>query len=191
MADKPLIYIANQESFMATLQRAREACQDLTVPLMLIAKDWMKSNQAMFQLKGPGQWADLSNGKGKRTIRGLGPKATGEKAGIGGYKWQKLKRWGFIYPILRASGKLESSLTDPSDPNALTEVVNRDMLLLGTRVLSKAGASYPTFLYYGTKFMPARPFLFIPDDRLGRWSNTINEFVLKNLKAPGTNVDKG
>lgn len=155
--------IANYAKFQEAIARGRAAVQDLTVPLMLIAKDFYRSEKAIFQLSGPGQYPDLS------------PK----------YKKQKQKRWGRIYPILMASGALRDSVTSGSDKNSISQVVNRTSLIIGTRV------EYAAYLQEGTMHMPARPFLFIGPEsryanseqqgRVGRWMNILNAYVLRAM----------
>lgn len=116
------------------MESAVAQVSNLTVPLTLIAKQWFQSNKAIFTLQGPGKYDDLDfyNPKGK-------------------YKKQKLSKWGFVYPILKASGMLEKSLTDPSDPESFNMIINNNQLIVGTTV------KYAQYLQEGTSFMPPRP----------------------------------
>ncbi len=159
--------VDNDRRFREQLARAKEAVGDLRIPLNLVAKDFFKSQAAIWKNKGPGRYPDLSPG----------------------YKKAKKSKWGFIYPILRASGALERSMTDPKDPNAIAEIINRDTLLLGTRV------SYGIYAQQGS---PLRKFLFIGPEapsfatseqmgRLERWNNILNSHVLRVLGAPVDN----
>lgn len=99
------------KKFQKALKEAERWTGDLTVPFGLISQSWFKSNRAIFALSGPGKYPDLS-----------------EK-----YKVAKKRKHGFLYPILRAKGDLEKSITNPGDKNAVSEVVNKTILLLGTR----------------------------------------------------------
>ena len=98
------------------LKKIREQGGNLTVPFTLISKSWFKSNKAIFALKGPGKYKDLS------------PK----------YKIQKVKSppkgAGFIYPIFRGkTGRLERSITSPTDPDSINLIINKIALYLGTK----------------------------------------------------------
>lgn len=168
----PTYGVDNDRKFRNALQRAKDEVADLTLPLGLIAKDFYKSEKAIFKLQSPGQYEDLT------------PR----------YKPRKLKKAGFLYPILRLTGRLESSVTDPDDADAIFEIVNKDTLRLGTRVRSKTGVSYPTIL------QRKRPFFFIGPEapryatsemqgRLTRWNNILNGYVLKKMGAEVTVKD--
>ncbi len=105
--------IQNAKEFAASIARAKAQAADLTGPLKLIAKDFHRSQKAVFQSSN---FADLSES----------------------YKKQKRKDVGFVYPILKRSGALERSTTGESDPNAVVNIDNRDTLFIGSR-LSYAG----------------------------------------------------
>lgn len=150
----------------AALKQAIDDVKDLTVPLTLITKDWFQSNKAIFTLKGPGKYVDLS-----------------EK-----YKKAKQKKVGFVYPILRRSGLLESSITNPADTNSINLIINGQTLILGTKV------SYAAYHQFGTKHLPVRPVIFTngeqsaPDDqfnRLGAWKQILTSYVLQKTKNIG------
>lgn len=155
--------ITNYEKFQAGLARAKKQSSDLTIPLTLIAGDFYKSEGAIFRLNGPGQYADLSPN----------------------YKPRKQKRWGRVYPILLASGALRDSVTSGTDSNSISQIVNKDTLIIGTRI------PYGRYLQEGTSKMPARPFLFIGPEsryanseqqgRVGRWLNILNAYVLRSM----------
>ncbi len=119
-------------------------------------------------------------------MKGFGVGKTGEKGGtVGGYKKEKLKRYGFVYPMLVASGALRSSLTQMGDSNSLFEIFNKSTLALGTKVVGKGGANYPMFLNYGTKKMPARHFMEIPKLSVARWMGILKKFVFTAWGPPG------
>jgi len=175
--------IDNQRRFEEAINRARATTSDLRIPLTLIAKDWFRSNRGIFDpgRKSAGQYEELSER----------------------YAKAKVRKWGFKYPILRASGALADSLTDPENSNAIADIINSGSLVLGTRLRGKKGAPYPSYLQFGTsKGMPARPFLFIGPEaprfatsaqmgRPERWFNILNSFVLKNLEKSGVGEVNG
>jgi len=164
------IELKNAEEFRAALTRASAKVADLTIPLQLIAQDWFDSNAAIFSLKGPGQYPDLSPT----------------------YKKAKQRQWGFIYPILKASGRLENSITDPGSPDSINEIRNKNTLIIGTAV--------PYGVYHQSdgprKKLPLRKFLFIGPEsqftnkgriagRLERWTSILNDYVIQKMDQEG------
>lgn len=170
MAEFVSFVVDPDKRLRSALARALEETEDLRVPLTLIAKDWFKTNRVIFQLKGPGRYVDLK----PRT------------------KAQKRRKFGFIYPILEASGKLSASITQPTNPNAVNEIINKRTLVMGTKV------PYAGYLQYGTSNMPARPFVFFGPEsrewgsestfavRQTQWLNMINSYILEKMGAVGT-----
>ena len=169
--------VDNDRRFRNALRRALLVTDDLQLPLNLIAKDFYKSERAIFKLKSPGLYPDLS-----------------EK-----YKPAKRRAVGFIYPILKRGGKLEKSMTNPKSKGSINHIVNKQALILGTRVKNKKGVFYPAFLQDGTSKMPARKFLFIGPEaprfakgplagRPERWFNILNEFIFQKLAQQGWDV---
>ncbi len=130
-------------SFKKALLRAGKRSKDLRIPFKLITDSFFKTNKALFAFTTKGPFEELS------------PR----------YQREKDKKWGFIWPILKASGKLESSITNPTDPDAVSSVLNKTTLLLGTKV------PYGGFLQFGTKFMPARPYLVVGTEK-GEWAKS-------------------
>lgn len=178
--------ITNFEAFLASVRDAERIAGDLTEPLSQIGADWMRTNQSVFQLSGPGPWVDLMGSKPRRN------KKTGRfQSPNGGYKAQKLKKWGFVYPILKASGALERSLTQPGDPNSLFEIVNGKNLILGTKVMSRSGANYPFFLARGTSKMRARNYLSIPELSVARWIGILKNFIVGRISETSTSNQIG
>jgi hypothetical protein len=92
-------------------------------------------------------------------------------------------------------GKLEESLIDGSSPGSINVIVNKNTLILGTRVTTKGGDPYPIYLQMGTKHMPPRPFVLIGAEQSGPpqfnrripaflaiIANYIEQIALKELK---------
>lgn len=125
--------------FRKALAAASRECEDLTIPLTEITREWFQGNRAIYRLKTPGKYADLS----------------------ANYKKQKQRRHGFVYPILRASGKLERSIIDPKDAKAIANIVNKKTLYLGSKV------KYAEYLQTGTSRMPSRPYVLIGAEQSG------------------------
>ncbi len=149
----------------AVIQKAREEINDLTIPFKLIAQSWFKTNRALLDLKSPGKYEDLS------------PK----------YKIQKVRKWGFVYPILKASGRLLGSITTPG-AESINLVINKRTLLLGSTV------PYGIYHQLGTKNMPARPWILVGTEqtapaelnrRKDAWILLINDYVRQVIQKRG------
>lgn len=84
--------IENLNKFRATLKKAASQVSDLSFAMGEIARDFYKSEKAIFQLKSPGGYPDLAESTKKQKAR----------LGIP------------LYPILKRSGKLEKSVTSPN-----------------------------------------------------------------------------
>ena len=135
--------------FKKALIDAGKKSKDLRVPFRQITESFYKTNMILFTFTSKGPFKELS------------PM----------YQIKKDKKWGFIWPILKASGKLERSLTKPTDPDTVATVINKTTLMLGTKVTSKKGAPYPVYLQTGTKKMPARPYLVVGTEK-GNWAKS-------------------
>jgi phage gpG-like protein len=148
------------KEFQKAIKQALTEVKDLTIPFTLITKSWFKGNRAIFALKGPGKYADLTEN----------------------YKKQKQAKVGFVYPILRRNGALERSITDAGDSNSINYIINKSTLVLGTKV------PYGPAHQFGTKVLPKRPFILLgaeqvsPPDlnrRREAWIAIIQDYVLQ------------
>ena len=163
------------KKFTQSIQKALKKVDDLRPPFKAMSKEYYKTNKALFTLKSKGLYADLSTN----------------------YKPIKKKKFGFLYPILKATGKLEKSLTIKSQDSI--ELITKKTMILGTKTKNEKGAPYPVFLQNGWKTksgstVPARPFLLIGTEphpqakqklyerRLELWLETIESYVLKVTK---------
>lgn len=159
--------VDNDRKFRNAINRARKVTDDLRIPLTLISKDFYKSEKAIFQLKGPGQYPDLADST----------------------KRQKRKAGFSIYPILRRKGRLEKSITTPNHADSINRIINKTVLVIGTKT--------PYGIFHQSdaprKKIPLRKFLFIgpeaprfaTSDQMGRtqrWLNILNEFVLQKTQ---------
>lgn len=189
--------IENDEKFRAWLKRASEAVDDLRVPFGLILRDFYRSEQAIFKLKGPGKYPAFKGSSGEVTSLGgknnpYGRKRTQTAVNKSPYQLAKIKAVGFDYPLLVRSGALAASLLGPSNKGSIANIG-------------------PLHLYFGTsieygiyhqsdrerKKIPLRKFLFIGPEasrfatsdqmgRLERWLNIMNDYVLKKTKPEST-----
>ncbi len=156
------------------INKTLEHVQDLTIPYTLIAQSWFKSNKSMFygNISGPRKYVDLTDS----------------------YKKQKQKKYGRVYPVLFATGKLKESITNPAHSDSINRIVNKKELILGTKVTNKKGDPYAFFLQNGTRNMPARPAVLfgveqvatsIQNQRLKAWINILEHFLLEKFNQNG------
>lgn len=168
--------------FREAIELAKEQVEDLTVPLTLITKDFYRGQRAIWKLKSAGQYPDLSK-KPFFAWWEKGPLRTQYNAG---YKSYKQAKYGFAYPILKATGKLEDAASNPKSPGAIADIVQKDTLILGVR---DSFVPYAKFHQEGTRRMPMRKMFFIgPEaprfalsDHIGRrdrWVNILSAYVL-------------
>jgi hypothetical protein len=168
--------VDNDRKFRNAIDQALTQVNDLTIPLTLITKDFFRSQRAIWNLKGPGQYPDLAESTKKSKLM----------AGIP------------VYPILKRTGALEKSMVNPSDSNAVAQIVNRKGLILGTRVAY--GVYHQSDRPRGP--IPLRKFLFIGPEaprfassdqmgRLDRWLNILNGYVAEKLTVMGSTSSKG
>lgn len=168
--------VDNDRRFRSAIARAADL--DLRAPFGLILADFYRSEQAIFALKGPGQYPDFTE-KGKI----VGP--------LSKYAQAKEKKVGFMYPLLMRTGSLAASLLSRDAPGAVA-LINPYSLVFGTTV--KYG------IYHQSdeprKKIPLRKFLFIgPEaprfansDQAGRperWFQILNDYVLKKMEQEG------
>lgn len=159
-------YEVVDEEFREKLRDAAEKVGDIRPALLSIKASWFKSNRAIFNLKGPGQFQDLSER----------------------YKKQKRGSLGFVYPILEAENKrIKGSLTKPGHKDSIAQIVGKSGLVLGT------STPYAIYLHAGTKHMPPRPVVFIGAEQTGApppienkrreiWFQIIEQHVAEALK---------
>lgn len=175
--------VDNDKRFELAINRAIQEVQDLTIPFKQIAKDFYRSERAIFKLKGPGQYPDIG-GFNRNEI--VGSRTRAEIAAD-----RKEARFGFVYPLLKASGALEASVTTPDSPYSVLQI-NKQNMVLGTTI--------PYGIYHQSdgprRKIPLRKFLFIgpeapqfaTSDMMGRaerWLNYINDFVLAKMGLIG------
>lgn len=159
--------VENDLKLARAIDRAIKEGADLSIPFAQIAKDFQKSRKAIFALKSPGQYPDLS-----------------EK-----YKKRKKRAVGFEYPILKLTGRLEKSVTESSHAENVTRI-DPSSLEMGTNV--PYGIYHQSD---GPRSkIPLRKFLFVGPESVKfanseisgfpeRALNTINTYVLRTLGA--------
>jgi len=185
------------KAFADQVARALDAVTDLRIPFQLIAKDFYKSQKAIFNLKGPGQYEDFKGKKIGQIRKAPLQVATADRTPISKgydsytpYQYYKEKKTGLRkgYPLLKFSGVLEKSVTQIGGPGNITDIQKRSLTL---------GTTVPYGKYHQSddprKKIPLRKFLFIGPEssrfaankdmtgRLERWNNIINQYILRVL----------
>jgi len=170
--------IENDKEFARALSRAAKIVGNLETPLRQIGADFRKSRKAIFALESAGQYPDLSS-RPLNAFWERDPKL--RRAALrGGSKAYKFAKFGFAYPILKQTGRLEDSLTRAGHPENISNI-NVDEAEFGTKV------PYGVYHQEGTKRIPVRKFLFIgpeaPRFAKGDALKGFPERALKTLEA--------
>jgi hypothetical protein len=170
MAEAFTSYVVdNDRKFREAIKKASEISQDLRVPFGLILRDFYKSQQSIFKLKGPGKYEPISKRYGDR----------------------KEKEVGFRYPLLVRSGKLAASLLGPANPGSIS-LITKLSLAFGTSI--KYGVYHQSD--EPRKKIPLRKFLFIGPEapsfasseqagRLERWLGYMEDHIQSTIKKAG------
>ena len=141
------------------MQMVRNVVEDISPALHTIARMFYQSRRTIFALKGPGQYKDLT------------PK----------YSAFKVSKYGFNYPILKASGRLERSITQMGSSENVTIITKKDLIV---------GTSVPYAKYHNSRLprkkMPFRPFVFWGPEAPATMRNMTSE--TKNLYARAYSV---
>lgn len=186
--------VENDAKFAQTLRDASQIVSDLRIPFGLISRDFYRSELAIFKLKGPGKYPPFKN-----SIRVAAP---GKKPGTYSkretfdvsksiYQQRKIKKWGFDYPLLVASGRLAASITQPNAPGSINQITKLSMVI---------GTSVPYGIYHQSDAprskIPQRKFVFIGPEapsfatseqqgRLQRWIGYVEDYAIKSFIKKG------
>lgn len=161
------LQIKNEDQFKKALSDAARKAGDLTVPLKEMAADWFVTNQPIFSSRRLAGWPDLKD----KT------------------KDKKKTKYGYIYPLLEATGRLRASITDPTSPDAIDLLVNKKNIKVGTRV------PYGIYHQQGGSKIPQRKFVFITNSpgapaiaqtigekRIKRWKGFLKSYLVAKTK---------
>lgn len=186
--------VDNDGQFRNAITRAQAFSDDLRVPFTLIAADFYKSEQAIFALKGPGQYPPFKNSEGVQSLGGKGNEFGRRRAyvttALSPYQKKKIKKYGFDYPLLVATGRLATSLLSPGSPGNVTNIGPTELTM---------GTTVPYGIYHQSdqprKKIPLRKFLFIGPEstfansdqqgRLERWLGIMQDAINKGMKDTG------
>lgn len=141
------------------LNDAAKQIGDLRPALIQIGREFYKANKAIFALKSAGKYTDFVGPKIANTWKDPGrPDKRIRNGNYTAYQWAKEKATGLTrgYPLLKFSGKLESSITKSGDSNTV-QTITKKSIVVGTKV------PYGIHHQYGAPKanLPMRQFLFI------------------------------
>lgn len=166
--------VDNDKRFRNALKAASEIVQDFRIPFGLILRDFYKSEQAIFKLKGPGKYPPFKGEKDPKT-------------GFTKYQAAKMKKVGFDYPLLVRTGSLSASVLGPNNKGSVSNITKLSLIF---------GTSIPYAIYHQSdearKKIPLRKFLFIGPEaprfatseqqgRLERWLGYIGDHMSREL----------
>lgn len=183
--------VENDKKLQDALDKAFVEVRDLRVPFRQITRDFYQSRKAIFKLQSNGQYPDFKGKKiGETWSKNARPSDIARRKrpqGATPYEWYKFNAVGFTYPLLKFSGRLEDSATNPNSPDA-EQIIEPDSLTIITKV------PYANFHQQdnpdmGDRKIPTRKFFFIggesstTDRQLERYLKIISDYVNKSLKA--------
>ena len=173
----------NSEQYDEAVKEALKNVKSLKPVFIQIAREFYKTNRAIFTLKSAGKYTDF---KGKLGRDGMTPYQRFKNRVIGNRG----------YPLLKLTGRLEESITVRGSAEAVEEMSDSS-LVIGTRV--------PYGIYHQSEMarskIPYRPFLFLdpattavaPDGSLSRrseaWVRMINQYVMRSMKVMGKTTE--
>ncbi len=185
MAKTQSFQIQTDKKFEAQLKRATAVVSDLRIPFTEMAKEFAQSRKSIFKLTSAGQYPDFKGPKIGDTWKTPGhPQLRIRDGKKTAYQDWKFRKYGFEYPLLKATGKLEQSITEVGAPGNITYITEKT-LTLGTSV------EYGIFHQSdeSRSKIPLRKFLFLDGEAdggaqsgiLAKFNNILNSFILRSL----------
>lgn len=147
------------------LKRIGKVTDDLTPYLVTIAEELRQSRKAIFKLKSRGAYPDFKGPKIAETWstgKFARPDLRTRDGSKTAYQYAKKKNYGFEYPLLKAEGRLEKSVTTANGDHIAT-IINKRTLEFGTAV-EYGNYHQQDSPDLGSDKMPLRKFLFIGSD---------------------------
>lgn len=153
-------YTINSEEFDKAVKDALKNITDLTPAFIQISREFYKTQRAIFSLKSAGKYVDFVGKKIAQTWQEPGrPDKRTRNGTYTAYQWHKEKENGLKkgYPLLKYTGTLEKSLTNPNDPNTINVITKKSIVM---------GTSVEYGVYHNSdeprkSNLPMRPFLFL------------------------------
>jgi hypothetical protein len=171
------------KAFAEGLKKAQDLVEDLRPALKDIAADFYRSQKAIFKLSSAGGYPDfkissITTKSGRTYTPSESP-----------YRARKKKMYGFDYPLMKATGNLERSVTSPNGKGSIYRLEKQSL---------EIGSSLSYLEYHQSdeprQKMPLRKVLFIGPEarnvsdsdiqgRLPRWLKILNTYVLRSMGA--------
>ena len=185
MAEPIVSFITeNDKEFKKLLDDVGRDISDFRIPFGLISNHFYKGNRKIFTLSSPGLYPDFGGFKPTEKIKFRGQMIT--RRGVA--KFLKNEEVGFIYPMLKRTGKLEKSLSSRNGAGA-EHFIGRNSLVMGTNI------DYAKYHQSDRprKKLPQHKIIFIDgggqeiakdaliSGRLQAWNNIINDYVIQVL----------
>lgn len=185
---------ANDKAVQKLLDSARAVSDDLTPLFETLAGELRKSRKAIFKLKSAGGYPNFKGPKVSETWKKPGrPDMRTRQGNLSAYQNTKLKHFGFMYPLLRATGDLESSITEKGDSNHIARATRKD-LVFGTKI--EYAKYHQGDAGKGKGIIPLRKFLFIGpdtkrmDDTAGGFARIKKTIEITILREMGMSLDE-
>lgn len=178
-----------------SLKELEKSVGDLRPAFIAITRSWLQANKATFKLKSAGRFTDYVGPKVSETWKNPGiPEARTRDGDLTAYENYKKKKVGFVYPMLKFSGRLEKSITEKGNPEFINIMTPKSLTL---------GSSTPYGIFHESSEsrktrLPMRKFLFIdptnvnadPDAAFeGRYKKIIDDFVARSIGKAGLGGD--
>lgn len=155
---------------------------------MLIASDWYKDNKQIGNLQGPGMYPDYVGDRDDTAKEQISKRGKKVKDGMTPYMRRKQNAVGFVYPLLKFTGRLLQSITVPGAEDSVM-IVGPKTLVLGTLV------DYAIYHQSAAprKKMPYRPMIFnkavygghanIFQSRMKRYTRILDVYTRKKMRS--------
>jgi hypothetical protein len=180
--------VENDKAFQKLIDTAFKETRDLTIPFRQIVRAFYQSRKAIFKLKSAGAYPDFKGPKVQDTWKNPGrPDLRTRNGGLTAYQNIKQKQVGFLYPLLKSSGRLEDSVTNPNSSDA-EQKIDAISLTIITKV-PYANYHQQDNPDMGDAVIPTRKFFFIGGETsqsnrdIERYTKIINDHIVKILKA--------
>lgn len=155
---------------------------------MQIASDWYNDNKQIENLQGPGMYPDYVGDRDDTPRENISKRGKKVKDGMTPYMRKKQRDTGFVYPLLKYTGRLLQSITVPGSDGAVL-IVGPKSLVLGTSI------EYAIYHQSAAprKKMPYRPMVFnkavygghanVYQSRIKRYTRILEVYTRKKMRS--------
>ena len=184
--------VENDKLFQKNIDNALRELSDLRTPFKMIANDFYKSQEAIFKLKSQGKYPDFGGFNPGKPARFQGEWLKRKDA----YRLRKKHEVGFDYPLLKRSGALMKSVTNPSAEGSFLNI-QKTFIQIGSTIdygkyhqsdLPREKIPQRKFLFIGPeaiRWAPDTGGKYNPVGRTSRWINTLAGYFNKKMELLG------